>query len=228
MHLYMIRHGQSHVNLKDWANGNTDEGLTELGQEQAQALTDWIAGEIPAVDALYCSTMRRARETAAALPRVYDLPIQYDDRLREIGNNRLDHTPWPNEDLPSEYASYWSSERPFSPVTPIVQGGETMMHFRTRIGLFIEELVERHTEQVVVAVCHGGVVELTFDHVFNIGAFRRCEVWDYNTGITHFEYVNHPRRETWRLHYHNRVDHLRHLAWQRGLALESKPPEEET
>lgn len=36
MHLYMIRHGQSHVNLPDW-DGGFDEGLTELGQRQAAA-----------------------------------------------------------------------------------------------------------------------------------------------------------------------------------------------
>jgi len=28
------------------------------------------------------------------------------------------------------------------------------------------------------------------------------------TGITRFEYVEHPRREMWRLHYHSRAEHL--------------------
>ena len=82
------------------------------------------------------------------------------------------------------------------------------MHFRTRIGAFIEDMLEHHRDQVVVAVCHGGVIELTFDHIFNIGPWRRCEVWCKNTGITRFEYVEHPRREMWRLHYHSRAEHL--------------------
>jgi hypothetical protein len=55
------------------------------------------------------------------------------------------------------------------------------------------------------------VIELTYDHVFNIGPWRRCEVWTKNTGITRFKYVEHPRRETWRLYYHSRVDHLQTL-----------------
>src|SRR5690606_19594742 len=109
----------------------------------------------------------------------------------------------------AQYAEYWASERPFAPVTPVVDGGETMMHFRTRVGLFIEDMVQRHSDQVVIAVCHGGVIETAFDHVFNVGPFRHCEVWDSNTGLSHFEFVNHPRRESWRLHYHNRIDHLR-------------------
>jgi probable phosphoglycerate mutase len=208
MHLYLIRHGQSLVNLADWNNGNTDEGLTDLGHRQARALADWMPKVIPHVDIIYGSTMRRARETAMPLGNAYGMPIHYDDQLREIGNNRLDHTPWPNDNLPREYADYWSSERPFASVTPKTVGGESMMHFRTRVGLFVENLVERHPDQTVVAVCHGGVVEIVFDHVFNIGPWRRCEVWNKNTGISHFEYVAHPRRETWRLHFHNRVEHL--------------------
>jgi probable phosphoglycerate mutase len=208
MHLYMIRHGQSYVNLADWTDGNTDEGLTELGQRQAAALAAWLPGEVPIIHTLYASTMKRARETAEALASAYDIPAHYDDRLREIGNNRFDHTAWPNDSLPRQYADYWASERPFASITPGIDGGETLMHFRTRIGLFIEELIERRQGENVVTVCHGGVIELTFDHIFNVGPWRRCEVWCKNTGVCHFEYVEHPRRETWRLHYHSRVDHL--------------------
>ena len=208
MHLYIIRHGQSHVNLKEWDSGNTDEGLTELGQRQAAALGDWLPQHVTGVDAIYASTMRRALETAEPLSKAYDQPLRFEDRLREIGNNRWDHSAWPNDDLPREYADYWSSERPFSTVTPYVEGGESFINFRTRVGLFIEELVERHPEEVVLAVCHGGVTEAAIDHIFNIGPWRRCEIWNHNTGVTYFEYVNHPRRELWRLHYSNRTCHL--------------------
>lgn len=207
MHLYMIRHGQSYINLKDWEQGNLDEGLTALGKAQATALAGWLPAHVPQIDALYASTMKRARETAATLSQAYNLPIQFDDRLREIGNNRADHQPWPSDDLP-QYGDYWGSERPFSSITPTRKNGESLMHFRVRVGNFIEELLENHREQTVVAVCHGGVIELTYDHLFNIGPFRRCEVWSQNTGITHFEYVEHPNREVWRLYYHSRAEHL--------------------
>jgi probable phosphoglycerate mutase len=211
MHLYLIRHGQSYVNLAEWTEGNMDEGLTELGQRQAMALATWLPTELPMINVLYSSTLRRARETAAPLASAYDCPIHHNDRLREIGNNRFDHTPWPDDALPRQYADFWASERPFSTIVADVEGGESLMHFRTRVGLFIEELVERHRYEVVVVVCHGGVVDAVFDHIFNVGPWRRCEVWDHNTGLTYFEYVEHPRRETWRLHYHNRIDHLREV-----------------
>ena len=208
MRLFMIRHGQSLVNLKDWNEGNKDEGLTDLGKRQAAALAQWLPTHLPTIDVLYCSTMRRALETAAPLCAAYHMDLQRDDRLREIGNNRLDHTPYPNDDLPRDYADYWGSERPFNSITPGMDEGESWMHFRTRVGAFLEEIVQRHRQQTIAAVCHGGIMEVAFDHIFNVGPWRRCEVWVRNTGITQFEYVEHPRRETWRLHYHDRADHL--------------------
>lgn len=213
MHLYLIRHGQSHMNIEEWAkaHGYPNVGLTELGVRQAAALGRWLPTALREPDALYCSTMQRARETVAPLAEAYGCEVIFDDRLREIGSNRSDHAPWDDQSLPSVWADYWFSERPFSPVAPIVEGGETMMHFRTRVGIFIEDIVARHRNQTVVAVCHGGVVEATFDHIFNTGPWRHCEVWDHNTAITHFEYIEHPRREVWRLHFHNRIDHLRDL-----------------
>src|SRR5690606_25690741 len=98
MQLYLIRHGQSYVNLKEWTNGFTDEGLTDLGQEQAKRLARWLKETLPNVDHLYASTMKRARETAQSVADAYGCTIHFDDRLREIGNNRLDHAPWPVDD----------------------------------------------------------------------------------------------------------------------------------
>jgi probable phosphoglycerate mutase len=214
MHLILIRHGESYVNLKEWDKGNLDEGLTALGQRQAAALADWLPQRYLQIDAFYASTMRRARETAQPLAAAYGLEINYEPRLREIGNNRLDHSPWPDQELPTQYAEYWASARPFLSVVAGVEGGESFMHFRTRVGHFIEEITEKHRSQTVLAVCHGGVVESIFHHVFNLGPWVRCEVWDHNTGISCFELVEHPGRETWRLHYHNRTDHLQVLSRQ--------------
>jgi probable phosphoglycerate mutase len=211
--LYLIRHGESYVNLPDWPGGDADLGLTERGHRQAKALAAWLPNHLPEIHALYTSTMLRTRETTAYLAEVYPNPVQADDRIREIGNNRLDHTAWPTGEAPSteEFVDFWSSERPFAPVATR-EGGESMMHFKVRVGLFLEEALVRHQDQTVVVVCHGGVVDMVFDYAFGVGPWRRCEIWTVNTGITYFEHVGHPGRETWRLHYQNRVEHLRDVA----------------
>ncbi|MCB0047455.1 MAG: histidine phosphatase family protein [Caldilineaceae bacterium] len=223
MRLYLIRHGQSFVNLKDWNQGNLDTALTPKGIRQAEALAEFLPAELPTVDAIYASTMRRAAETAEIVAAAYAMPVIADPRLREVGNNRLDQTPFPNEELPGSYADYWASERPFSSVTPATNGGETFMHFRIRVGQFIEEAATRHQGETVLAVCHGGVVECAFDHIFNVGPWRRCEVWDHNTAVTCFEHVEIPGRETWRLHYHNRIPHLVDFEGEDDQALHGTP-----
>jgi broad specificity phosphatase PhoE len=207
MQLYFIRHGQAFINLPHWTDYSKEWGLTDLGHQQAAAAGQWIAANLPEPDIIYASTMKRAHETAQHIGTALDKTIDYDDRLREIGNNRHDHTPWPSDDLPP-YGEYWASEHPFRSITPSRTNGESMMHFRTRIGMFIEDVLERHPAQVVFIVCHGFVIDTVFDIAFNVGAYRRCEVWTHNTGIAHFEHVHHIGRETWRLHRMNWSEHL--------------------
>lgn len=215
MQLYLIRHGQSLVNLADWQHGNSDEGLTDLGREQARAVAHRLAALPDGVDVLYASTMRRAHETATYIGDALDLGITSDDRIREIGNNRLDHAPWP--DLPTDYGDFWATSRPFASVTPAIERGESYMHFRTRVGAFLEELCAERGDDQVVAVTHGGVIDVVFDHLFNVGPWRHCQVWTSNASITQVELLDgapddhgmaHGGPERWRLHRHNDSGHL--------------------
>ncbi len=175
MQLYLIRHGQSYVNLEEWQHGNTDEGLTELGQQQAARLAAWLPTHLPHIDALYASTMRRARETAEAVAQPYGCPVQLDDRLRELGNNRLDHTAWPSAELPNRYAEYWSL-RPFAPTMAGAEGAESVMHARTRVGLFVEEMAEKRRDQVVVAVTMAA---------WSSRSLRTCLTWGRGVAATY-------------------------------------------
>lgn len=208
MLFHLVRHAQSHVNLPDW-DGGFDTELTELGRRQAAALAAWLPSHVTGPAALYASTMQRARQTVQAVAATYGMPPIFDDRIREIGNNRLDHVPWSDEEFPTEYSDYWASERPFSNVTPTHELGETHIHFMARVGQFLEEMARAHSDEAVIVVTHGGVIEMALSHIFNVGPFRRAEAWTANTGITTIEFLDpKPRRERWRLHYHNRVDHL--------------------
>jgi broad specificity phosphatase PhoE len=104
MHLYLIRHGESWVNIRDpHPDQPQDAGLTELGQRQAAALAEWMVKETPQINVLYTSSRRRTQETAQFIADTYGCNMLNDDRLREIGNNRIDHSPLPNDALPRQY-----------------------------------------------------------------------------------------------------------------------------
>jgi probable phosphoglycerate mutase len=208
LHLLLVRHGQSYVNLEDWSEGYTDAGLTPLGQRQAENLGRWMADNVR-IDALFTSTMARTLETARYLSAATGITAVPDDRLREFGNCYSDGSLVPAEAMPIVYPEFWGTERPY---TCISERGESWMLFRVRVGTFLDDLLEKYgtssPETNVVVVCHGGVIDATFDYIFNVGPQRRVEIWSHNTGIVHWEYAPTSGREPWRLHAHGLVHHL--------------------
>ena len=214
MHLYLIRHGQSFVNLPDWKPASPaawDASLTLLGQQQAAALAAWLPTDVPHIDAIYASTMKRAQETAVPLSLAYNIPIIPDDRLRELGTNRADHSPYPQDELPVQFVSVAESRSPFEPVMRDAVDSESFTHFRVRVGLFMDAVLQRPFTDTILVVCHGGVINAAFDYVFNVGTFRSCDIWNLNTAVTHFEYDPAVGHQSWKLHFQGRIEHLNGL-----------------
>jgi broad specificity phosphatase PhoE len=215
MHLYLVRHGQSYMNLADWDGDDWDQPLTPLGQQQAVAVAQWIRANISARH-LYASTLKRATETAQAIGKATGLMVQPDTRLREVGANAPDGTPLPDGKLSRYIEGIWGTLQPYDPLTAF---GENWMQFRSRVGSFIEgqlRAFDNHVpvtadeiaEQSLIVVCHGGVIEAFFEYVFEKGPRSVVSVLSSNTGITHLEYKPVSNRPAWRLHYHNRLEHL--------------------
>lgn len=218
MHLYLIRHGQSYINLADWSGGHRNEPLTDTGERQVEAVGLWVKENLP-VGHLYCSTMMRTRQTAAAIARQTGMEIHFDDRIREVGTANRDGSPIPDEDLKPYFEKVWGTLQPYDSIT---EDGENWMQFRTRVGSFIEDLLrvfadidyttrptpEEEVAQSVIIVCHGGVIEAFFEYVFEKGPWSVVAVMTNNTGITHLEYRPVPNRPDWRLHFHNKLVHL--------------------
>lgn len=209
MQLYLIRHGESFVNKSASLPANQDEsgtGLTELGQRQASAVAEWMARQVPHIDALYSSTLKRAAETAGYLADQYRCDVLFDDRLREIGSNRLDHSPLPDDAIPNQLTV--SSQFPFSPVSSTVDDIESLMHYHVRVGMFLEDIIKKHKGETVVVVGHGGTVSAVCDIVFNVGSYQHCMVNIGHTGVCHLSFTGHSDRVTWHVYYLGRVDHL--------------------
>ena len=221
MHIYLVRHGQSHVNLTDLTASHRDEPLTDVGQAQAAAVAQHIAEEL-AVDRILASTVQRAAQTARIIAASVGCDVHFDDRLREVGTVFPDGSPIPEAELQPYLPEMWGTLRPYEPVTI---GGESWMQVRARVGSFIESLIPmpprglsrtmqqieetpEHADHVVVVVCHAGVIEAFLEYVFEKGPWSVVAVETNNTGMTHLEYLPRPDRPDWHLHFHNRVVHL--------------------
>ncbi|MFB9466724.1 histidine phosphatase family protein [Streptomyces cinereospinus] len=96
MRLLLVRHGQTPSNvayLLDTAAPGP--GLTELGARQAAALPAALAGED--VEAVYASTLLRARRTAAPLAAARGLDVLVRDGIREVSAGDLEMLPGDSE-----------------------------------------------------------------------------------------------------------------------------------
>jgi len=178
--LYFIRHGEACV-LKD---GIVDDfGLTEEGRSQAEKLRDrLIATEEIKADVLIASSFLRAKQTAETIAPAFDhTPILLDDEFQELRPGKaLGLT---KERLDELLTDYSPATNPFAAIAP---EAENWPQFVLRIGSAIHRVCALYGGRTVVIVCHGGVIECTFQYFFGLNPFKlpAVQLPVSNTSIT--------------------------------------------
>lgn len=160
MDLLLVRHAEP-VRIAPGGGAPADPPLTARGVEQAERLADWLAFE--RIDVLLSSPQRRARETAAPIARAHGLDVEVMEGLVEY-DVQSDHY-IPVEELRATRDPRW---------TAMLEGrwhefgGDPPEVFRDRVLRCIDEIVARFAGQRVVAVCHGGVVNVALAGVLGL------------------------------------------------------------
>jgi XTP/dITP diphosphohydrolase len=149
----LIRHAESVWNADGRWQGHADPPLSERGVAQSEALGRKLAGE--RADALLCSDLRRACQTAEILGRALGLAPRRDPRLRELDVGR-----WAGRTR-SEIASQDPDLlRRFEEGDPAVcaGGGESRAEIRARVRAAFRSLAHEHAGERLIVVTHLGVV----------------------------------------------------------------------
>lgn len=160
MELVFVRHAEP-VRIAPGGGVPADPALTPRGAEQAGRLAAWLAAE--RVDAVLSSPQRRARETAAPVARAHGLDVEVVEGLVEY-DVQSDHY-IPVEELKATRDPRW---------TAMLEGrwhefgGDPPAVFRARVLRAVDGIVARHAGQTVVAVCHGGVVNVALGAVLGV------------------------------------------------------------
>lgn len=152
MELLLIRHALPVRVDEGSVDGPADPALAPLGERQSGALAAWLAAE--PIDAIWCSPMRRARETAAPLAATLGLDVRMDDGLAEYDKHAASYIPI--EELKAANDPRWNQlpERPEEFAAEVVEA--------------VERVIEAHPRQRVAVVCHGGVINAYAGHVLGI------------------------------------------------------------
>ncbi|NTV99876.1 MAG: histidine phosphatase family protein [Oscillochloris sp.] len=222
-HLYLIRHGEAVANVQPIIAGmHGDAGLTERGQMQAVRLRDRLArtGEIKA-DVLIASTLPRARQTAEIIQPALGLPIIFDDEVQELRIGAAD-----GMNNAEAWAKFGTPDFDAEPLRPIAPGGESWGSFTLRVAQALTRITREHAGKTIVIVCHGGVIDTSFIHFFQMPSLvlPATDFHTRNTSITHWEYVNRRKRSLWRINSYNDVEHLHDIGVTESVRWEDTEP----
>ena len=153
MKIYVIRHGETELNVRQVKQGWLDSKLNEAGRHLA-ALTGQALKDVR-FDACVTSPLSRARETVEIVLRESgngSVPVQTDDRLKEINFGREENTPASSSLLDPETAKLFYTDALRFPGFP---GGESVRELRARTGAFLKELAARNDEKTWLIGTHG-------------------------------------------------------------------------
>jgi alpha-ribazole phosphatase/probable phosphoglycerate mutase len=106
--------------------------------------------------AVYCSPLRRARETVAPYAEAAGLKVTYDKDLSEAHIGGWEGLPF--EEIVSSDTELLHLVVNQQPIWHRSPGGETMPEFRDRVVTAIDGILRKHPNGDVVIVAHGGVI----------------------------------------------------------------------
>ena len=158
MRLLVIRHGESEADILKVHEGRADFELTERGHKQAEAMAQFVKGHYN-VSAIYCSTLKRAYQTAEHLAKATGVTINPQEKLMEFNNGLLAGLSFPEAD-----EKYPKVEN--LPLHVSVYEQESKLEFRYRADYMLSKIItENEPDAVVAIVTHGGMINQLY-HAF--------------------------------------------------------------
>ena len=155
----LVRHGESQAWREDAPfpvieGGHGDPPLRDPdGLEQAERVADRLAGED--ISAIYVTPLQRTAQTAAPLAERLGLEPRIESELREVHLGE-----WENGGLRrAAREGHPLLARIFAEQTwDVIPGAERTADVDARVRAGIERIAAAHSDDLVVAVVHGGII----------------------------------------------------------------------
>jgi probable phosphoglycerate mutase len=153
--LILVRHGVTKHSIEKRFSGRSDPDLIDEGVEQATRAARRIA-DLEPIDAVISSPLRRARQTAAKIADMVDLPVTIEDRIMET-----DFGDW-DECTFAEVGERWSAELADWLADPAIAppGGESFEVVARRVRQARDRILAKHARQTVVLVSHVSPIKI--------------------------------------------------------------------
>ncbi|WP_284946123.1 histidine phosphatase family protein [Acidisoma cladoniae] len=138
---WFIRHGETDWNAQNLSQGDIDIPLNAVGRAQAKSAAALMEGH--KLSTIVSSTLSRALDTAQAVSEVTGVPVQTDDRLREVKFGEQEGLPMGD----------WYDDWIAGTYTP--KGAEVFADLRTRAAEAVNRAIAKPAPVLIVA--HGAL-----------------------------------------------------------------------
>jgi probable phosphomutase (TIGR03848 family) len=170
--IVLVRHGQTPTTGKLLPGRAPGLHLAEAGTEQARRAAERLT-ELKRVDAIYCSPLERARETAAPIAAALGLRPKADRGLLEC-----DFGEWTGAELAtlSKLPEWATVQR--APSTFRFPGGESFSEMQHRIVTALDRLRAAHPGGTIVCVSHADPIKAAVAHAVgtHLDLFQRIVI----------------------------------------------------
>jgi probable phosphoglycerate mutase len=163
MEIYIVRHGTTPWNEKKKLQGSVDKELNEAGRRVAR-LTGEGVRDIP-FDRIYSSPLKRAYETAELIRNGREIPIDTDDRLKEIdfGDYEGQCATELEKDETQDFRFFFSEPEKYR----ASGSGEELEDLCRRTKEFMQQVIEPQKNELdrIMIVGHGAMNKSIMCHI---------------------------------------------------------------
>lgn len=176
MELYVVRHGQTIVNVKELINARNIIGINRVGKQQANIAAEQM--EKVKIDLIFCSPLRRTKQTCKIINK-NKVKVIYDNRLLERYSRSMQFKNAEKLDIEEWYDVN---------KTIVYKNSEGFRSILDRVKKFLEEIKEKYPDESILIVTHGDVCKAIYSYLNNvtdakeISLFKQgnCEIKKYD------------------------------------------------
>lgn len=175
MELYVVRHGQTMINVFGMVNGRNRIGLNRVGKKEARKASVEV-GKLN-IDKIFCSPLKRTKQTCKLINK-NNVEVIYDERLFERNSNKVQF----NKIANLNFDEWYDINKEI-----LQKDAEGFKSIYERTVNLIKELKEKYPDKSIMIVTHGDVckaVNAFFNSLTNakeISSFNQgnCEIKKY-------------------------------------------------
>jgi phosphoserine phosphatase len=159
MKLILVRHGETHENVKRISQGHFNSQLTERGMEQARLVAERLKKEH--IDVAYSSDLDRALNTCKEILKHHPkIELFLIKDLREQAKGIYEGKPHEGRDLLLKEKNI-----PFHEWKP--EGGESLGNVWHKVVRVFDDIKIKHKDKTVLVVSHGGPISCLIAYLHN-------------------------------------------------------------